>query len=114
MNYYATVFTPPKHILIKFPKANPIELFITPRTLEQELKFFQGISRGPVHTVAIFGQILCICHENGRAAGLQPNFKIGFTQIYGPAAFVAFRGGEHFSSLNSKELEYLYTMIKEI
>lgn len=79
-------------VIVKRPGEDPAEL-----TIPDRLEKYQELVRGYIEPVRLSGDLLMLVNENGKLLNLQPNFRLGYDVIVGPAVFVGVNG-ESFES----------------
>lgn len=74
------------------------------KEIKGELNEMQSIVGGWIEAINITDNILCICNEEGKLMGLDPNFVFNKDVIVGDVFFCA-AGMEDFESLNDEQIE---------
>lgn len=79
-----------------------------PKVMEIENDFheMQEIVGGHIETFNVVDNILCVCNEEGKLDGLDPNFRFNGDVIVGDVFFCA-AGEEDFESLNDTQINIL-------
>ena len=72
--------------------------------IENTLEALQGIVEGYIEVVAVGGEVLMICNEEGKLNGLEYNFKLGNDFIVGNVLFVQAKD-EDFTDLSDSNVE---------
>lgn len=72
--------------------------------IENTLEALQGIVGGYIEVVAVGGEVLMICNEEGKLNGLEYNFKLGNDFIVGNVLFVQAKD-EDFTDLSDSNVE---------
>lgn len=72
--------------------------------IENTLEALQGIVEGYIEVVAVGGEVLMICNEEGKLNGLEYNFKLGNDFIVGNVLFVQAKD-EDFTDLDESNIE---------
>ena len=73
--------------------------------IENTLQSLQTLVGGYIETVTLHDNVVLICNEEGKIAGLPPNFGIGGDTIVGTAVFVAHDGKGEFTDLDDWQVE---------
>lgn len=72
--------------------------------ISNTLRNLQRIVEGPIEVVRITDKAVCICNEEGKIRGLEPNFYLGRLPfgdlILGEVAVVGVDGGDEFVDLD--------------
>ena len=76
------------------------------KDVPNELHEFQSIVGGYIQCVQITGNILCVCNEEGKLMGLEPNFMFGNDMIVGDVFFCS-AGEEDFDDLSTADTTWL-------
>lgn len=79
--------------------------------INDELSVYQEIVGGYIEVFPLWNNILCVCNEEGKLKGLQPNFKYRNDIICGDVIFISARG-EDFTGLNEVQIEMLNVIFK--
>ena len=79
------------------------------REIKGDLEDYQEIVGGYIECFIIFGDILCVCNEEGKLRGLPANFIFNNDFIVGDVFFCSIYGDD-FDSLNDKQIERLMYM----
>lgn len=76
-----------------------------PKVMEIENDFheMQEIVGGHIEAFNVVDNILCVCNEEGKLDGLDPNFRFNGDVIAGDVFFCA-AGEEDFESLNDNQI----------
>lgn len=80
------------------------------KEIENELKPMQEIVGGDIEPFRMFDGIICVCNEDGKYNGLQPNFVYASDIIVGDVFFCS-ASGEEFDSLTDEQIEMLMTFL---
>lgn len=72
--------------------------------IENTLEALQGIVEGYIEVVAVGGEVLMICNEEGKLNGLEYNFKLGNDFIVGNVLFVQAKD-EDFTDLSDSNVK---------
>lgn len=81
------------------------------REIKGTLENIQEIVGGYIECFNLgFGNILCVCNEEGKLMGLKPNFIFNGDTVVGDVFFCA-GGEEDFESLTDDQIEFIITMM---
>ena len=80
------------------------------REIPNELHEMQEIVGGYIQAVGLIDNILCVCNEEGKLIGLNPNFILNDDLIVGDVFFCA-AGEEDFDSLNDDQVEFVMNLL---
>ena len=70
----------------------------------------QEIVGGYIEAFHMFGNVFCICNEEGKLVGLTPNFIFNGEVLVGDVFFVS-AGDEDFESLNDEQINLVMTAL---
>ena len=76
------------------------------KEIKGELNEMQEIVGGYIEAFHVMDDILCVCNEEGKLIGLQPNFVLMNDVVVGNVFFVS-AGEEDFESLNNEQIALL-------
>lgn len=79
--------------------------------IEDKLEVYQNIVGGYIEVFPFHGSILCVCNEEGKLKGLQPNFLFRNDVICGDVIFIS-ASGEDFVGLNDLQISILNILFK--
>jgi len=74
--------------------------------IKGELHEMQEIVGGYIEAFPVVDNILCVCNEEGKLNGLNPNFRFNGDVIVGDVFFCV-AGEEDFESLNDMQIDAL-------
>lgn len=74
--------------------------------IENDFHEMQEIVGGHIEAFNVVDNILCVCNEEGKLDGLDPNFRFNGDVIVGDVFFCA-AGEEDFESLNDTQINIL-------
>lgn len=83
------------------------------KNIKNELSAMQEIVGGNIEPIRMFDGVLCICNEDGKGLGLQPNFAYGSDIIVGDVFFCSTDRCD-FNSLIEPEIEFIMNIMTEI
>ncbi len=81
------------------------------KEIKNELHEMQEIVGGYIEAFNITDDILCVCNEEGKLNGLNPNFKFSGDVIVGDVFFCR-AGAEDFESLTKDQIDIIMTVFK--
>lgn len=76
------------------------------REVENELHVFQDIVGGYIQCVNVVDNIICVCNEEGKLIGLNPNFIFNNDMIVGSVFFCAVKDDD-FDSLTDEQVKII-------
>lgn len=84
-----------------------------PKVIEisDKLEEYQRIVGGYIEVFPFYEDILCICNEEGKLKGLQPNFMFRNDIICGDVIFIS-ASGPDFVGLNDVQIDMLNIILK--
>lgn len=83
------------------------------KEIECTLENMKNIVDGYIECFPVFGDILCVCNEEGKLNGLPVNFLFKGDIIVGDVFFCA-EGAEDFESLNDEQIELIMNLFSAI
>ena len=76
-----------------------------------ELHEMQEIVGGYIEFFIVYGNLICVCNEEGKLEGLAPNFIFNSDMICGDVFFCSY-GEEDFESLNDDQVKYVMNLMR--
>jgi len=80
------------------------------KEINGELHEMQDIVGGWIEAVYITEDIICVCNEEGKLKGFDPNFILNKDVIVGDVFFCS-AGEEDFESLNDEQIDLVMTLL---